>query len=146
MNIKHILLVPGVIALTLACLPVLPASAQTEPAPTVQPRQRENKLNLTDAQKTQMKQIREETKAAIENILTPEQKTQLQTMKQSGQKMRGGFKNLNLTDAQKEQMRAIKQSAKQKMQAILTPEQRQMMQQKRQGMQQRRQQMRQQGT
>lgn len=143
MKLNRILFVPGVLAVALACLPVIHAVAQNSSTPTTQMRKGWRDLNLTDAQKAQMKQIREETKAQIEGILTPDQKAQLQTAKQSGQKMRGNWKALNLTDSQKQQMRQIKESAMQKMQQLLTPEQRATLQQKRQGMQERRQQMRQ---
>lgn len=140
MNIKTLLLVPGAIALSLSFLPISPVVAQLENAPVVQKQGGWNKLNLTDAQKAQMKQMREQTKAQIEQILTPEQKAQLQSLKQSGGKMRGGWKSLNLSDAQKQQIRQIRENAKQSMQSILTEEQRNMLQQQRQGMQQRRQQ------
>lgn len=134
MNIKTLLLVPGLLALTFSTLPVLPIVAQSAPA---EMQRGMSKLNLTDAQKTQMKQLRDETQAQIEQILTPEQKAQMQSLKQSGRKMRGEMKALNLSETQKQQMRQIKENAKQKMQAILTPEQREMMQQQRgQGMKQ----------
>lgn len=97
-----------------------------------------DKLNLTDAQKSQMQQLRQETQAQIEQILTPEQRTTMQSLKQSGGKMRGGMKELNLSEAQKQQIRQIRASAQQKMQAILTEEQRALMQQKRQNWQERR--------
>ena len=143
MNIKALLLIPGAIALSLAALPMMPVSAQMQgaPMPTEMPRGM-NRLNLTDAQKAQMKQLREETKARIEAILTPEQRAQMQSAQPGpgGGKKRGGqWKNMNLTEAQKQQMQQIREETKQKMEAILTPEQKAMMQEKRQNWQQGRQ-------
>jgi Spy/CpxP family protein refolding chaperone len=84
------------------------------------------KLNLTDAQKQQMRTIRQNTKQQIEAILTPEQRVQLQATMASGdrQSRRGVWQRLNLTDAQKQQMRTIRQNSRQQMLSILTPEQR----------------------
>ncbi|MEM7580938.1 MAG: P pilus assembly/Cpx signaling pathway, periplasmic inhibitor/zinc-resistance associated protein, partial [Cyanobacteria bacterium P01_A01_bin.80] len=45
-------------------------------------------LNLTDAQKAELKKIRESKKAQFEAILTDEQKAQLQEMKQNRQNRR----------------------------------------------------------
>jgi Spy/CpxP family protein refolding chaperone len=46
-------------------------------------------LNLTDAQKQQMKAIAEDTKAQMKNVLTPAQQQQLEQMKQQRQSNRG---------------------------------------------------------
>lgn len=142
MKLNRLLLIPGVLAVTLACLPVIHAVAQMPSNPTSQMRRGWQDLNLTETQRTQMNQIREQTKAQIEQILTPEQRANLQTSQQNGGKMRG-WKNLNLTETQKQQMRQIKESSMQQMQQILTPEQRATLQQKREGMKQRMQQNRQ---
>ncbi|AFY44150.1 Spy/CpxP family protein refolding chaperone [Nostoc sp. PCC 7107] len=45
-------------------------------------------LNLTEAQKTQMRQIRESSKQQIEAVLTPEQRTKLQQLRQNGKERR----------------------------------------------------------
>ncbi|MBD2596362.1 P pilus assembly/Cpx signaling pathway, periplasmic inhibitor/zinc-resistance associated protein [Nostoc spongiaeforme FACHB-130] len=45
-------------------------------------------LNLTEAQKTQIRQIRESSKQQIEAVLTPEQKTKLQQLRQNGKERR----------------------------------------------------------
>lgn len=129
---KNRLLVPGLIALTLAGIPVIPAIAQTGVTPTVKMQKGQNKLGLTEAQKTRMKEIRERTQTQIQQLLTPEQQAQLQTQQQAGNRKRGGFKNLNLTASQQEQIKQIRAAAKQEMESILTPEQRQMMEQNRQ--------------
>jgi periplasmic protein CpxP/Spy len=118
------------------------------------------KLNLSDAQKQQMRQIKEETRAQIEAVLTSEQRAQMETMKQNrqgqnengqrqarqGQGLRGGMMaSLNLTEEQKASIQQIMQSQKTRMDQVLTAEQRQQMEQMRSQWQQQRQQ-RQQGN
>lgn len=116
------------------------------------------KLNLTDAQKQQMRQIKEETRAQIQEVLTPEQRAQMETMKQNrqgqngqrqarqGQGRRGGMMaSLNLTEEQKARIKEIMQSQKARMDQVLTAEQRQQIEQMRSQWQQQRQQ-RQQGN
>lgn len=113
------------------------------------------KLNLTDAQKQQMSQIKKETHDKIQAILTQEQRAQMETMKQNRQAQngqgqarqgrRGGMASLNLTDDQKASIKAIMQEQKSRMEQVLTPEQRQQMEQMRSQWQQQRQQ-RQQGN
>ena len=114
-----------------------------------------NRLNLTDAQKTQMRQIREATRAQIESVLTQEQKDKLraameqrrqqreQQQAQQGGERRGQrgqvWASLNLTAEQQAQIKRIREESRQKMQAVLTPEQQQQMQQMRQERQNRRQ-------
>jgi Spy/CpxP family protein refolding chaperone len=81
------------------------------------------KLNLTEAQKAQIKTIHENAKTQRQNVLTAEQSAQI-TAAQSGDR-KGVRKALNLTDAQKQQMKAITESTKQQVEAILTAEQKQ---------------------
>jgi periplasmic protein CpxP/Spy len=85
-------------------------------------------LNLTDAQKTQLQTIRQQTQSQIQALLTPAQKDQLKTAMESGQPLRRAMANLNLSADQKTQLRTIMQSSKTQMDAILTPEQKQQMQ------------------
>lgn len=128
MNIKHILLLPGVLALTVAAVPFMPASAQTQTSPNqAAPFKRGmDRLNLTDSQKTQMQQIRQSTKSEIavylqsQGITVPE-----------GQKPGEGMRSLNLSETQKAQIKAIHEKGKQQVQALLTTEQKAMMQERR---------------
>lgn len=162
MKIKTLSLIAGTLAIALTTTPFT-AQAQTE---TNQPRPRREmmekgpfrRLNLTDAQKAQIKQIHESTRTKIEAVLTPEQKTKLeaakaemkarhQARKNSNQKWEGRdrdkeniFESLNLTDAQKKEIKAIRESAKTQMETVLTPEQKAKMEQFKQNMRSRRQQ------
>lgn len=101
-------------------------------------------LNLTDAQKQQMRQLKEETQNLIKDVLTPEQQAQVAAARQQNQpgqnrQRRNMMKSLNLTEAQKAKIKEIRQAQKAKMGAILTPEQQQQLQQMRSSWQQRRQ-------
>jgi len=156
MKFLHVL--TGAVVLLSSIAPMLPAAAQVDSTPTTPRQERLNRrgpqLNLTEAQKTEMKKIREATHAKVLAVLTPEQKAQLETLRQSaprsgrqpGQKPQGqpgqlarGFQSLNLTEDQKAQIKAIREAGRQQVQAILTPEQRAQMEQMRQTGQQRRQ-------
>lgn len=124
--------------------PVSTASGQ--PMLLAQKRGGWSSLNLTDAQKEQMRQVRESTRTRIEGVLTQAQRDQLNAAKgQQGQGQRGQrgqrrqvWSSLNLTSEQQAQIRQIRQESKQQMEAILTPEQRQQMEQMRQNRRQNR--------
>jgi periplasmic protein CpxP/Spy len=80
-------------------------------------------LNLTDAQKQQLKTIRENSRQQIQSVLTEEQRAKLASADRSGDR-KEVMKSLNLTDTQKQQMRDIRKKSQEQMSAILTPEQR----------------------
>lgn len=119
------------------------------------------KLNLSDSQKTQLKELRKATKAKIKAVLTPEQQAKLEAAKaerkQQWQEYRknGGtrpqgrrkgkrmlFKQLNITEEQRAEMKRIRQEAKAARDNILTADQKaqleQLKQQRRAQRQQRR--------
>jgi Spy/CpxP family protein refolding chaperone len=100
------------------------------------------KLNLTEAQKTQMKAIHESAKARRDNVFTAEQRAIMAKARETGDR-KGVRKQLNLTDAQKQQLRAIGAESKTQIKAILTPEQKQQLEQIEKQHQQKRQQQRQ---
>ena len=93
---------------------------------------RPENLNLTPEQKTQWEEIRAQTKAEIQNILTPEQHEQFQTLTSQGERGRKAMKQLNLSEEQKTQLREIMQSSRQEMANILTEEQLEKFRQQRQ--------------
>lgn len=167
-------LMAGAVSIALSIGSLLPVAAQTAPptapnAPTERPqRPKPNFLNLTSEQQAQMKQIMESSRAQIDQILTAEQKAQLQAAKANRPNFRpdgngtrpnltaeqkaqlranrpdrrgpgSGFEGLNLTAEQKAQIDAVMQSTKAQMDAVLTPEQRQQKQQFEQQRQQRQQ-------
>ncbi|MEE3715669.1 Spy/CpxP family protein refolding chaperone [Tumidithrix elongata RA019] len=79
-------------------------------------------LNLTDAQKQQLKTLHENTKQQVQAVLTDDQRAKLAAAIQSGDR-KGAWKSLNLTTEQKQKIRDIRKSSKEQGLAILTPEQ-----------------------
>ena len=79
----------------------------------------------TAEQKARMEAIRNDTKAKMDAVLTAEQRQQLAQSSPAGgeQKGRGYPKISGLTDAQKTQMKAIRSASRQQMDAVLTAEQ-----------------------
>ena len=177
MKLKLIPVLAGAIALTLAAVPlasqIVQAQSNTGTPSQNAPRMKGmkgmrgmNALNLTAEQKAQMQQIRQETKAQIEQVLTAEQRQQLEAAKaqwqaaraerqaaraqgqpkperqaQTGQarERKGPFANLNLSAEQKTRIQEIKQASRQRMEAVLTAEQRQKLNELKQARQQRQQ-------
>jgi Spy/CpxP family protein refolding chaperone len=164
MKLKTLSLIAGTLALTLIATPFAVQAEQNNPSSPQpgkewQKKGQFQKLNLTPEQKVKMKEIGRSTRAQIEAVLTPEQKTKLQAamaerkaqrqaQRQQGQgerqERRGKkgdiFASLNLTETQKNQIKQIRESSKQQMQAVLTPEQQAQMKQMRENMRSRRQQ------
>ncbi|HEY9673367.1 MAG TPA: hypothetical protein V6D11_18130 [Waterburya sp.] len=167
MKIKLMPMLAGAIALGVVATPfAVKAQAHHSGQPLLAQAQRQEhqgkwaKLNLTDAQKEQMRQIKKDTHNQIQSILTQEQQDKLKTLMQNrrgqnrqGQNQQGQNRQarrnvmaeLNLTDDQKAKIKQIMEQQKARMQAVLTAEQQQQLQQMRQNWQQQRQQ-RQQGN
>ncbi|MBW4622126.1 MAG: hypothetical protein KME17_22580 [Cyanosarcina radialis HA8281-LM2] len=149
MNSKVLPLLATAIALSIGSS--LPAFAQSTAPTAPSPSYRKGRLdflNLTPDQQTRIQQIRQNTRTQIENILTAEQKAQLQRERENrgnspaegGRKKRGwGFESLNLTAQQRAQIDAVKQSSKAQIEAVLTPQQRLQLEQRKQQRQQRQQ-------
>jgi Spy/CpxP family protein refolding chaperone len=143
MKLKNLSLIAAAIALSLTAVPFAVNAQQISQTPTqVKPARNGpfERLGLSEEQKTQIQEIRRNTKAQMEGILTPEQKQQLEAAKQArqgqprqqtsqGQRPKRGFASLNLTEEQKTKMREIRESEKNQIQAILTPEQQQQLKQ-----------------
>ncbi|MFN6567662.1 Spy/CpxP family protein refolding chaperone [Dendronalium sp. ChiSLP03b] len=81
-------------------------------------------INLTDNQKAQMKQIREQTQAKILAMLSAEQQEKFKAANKDG---RGSplrsLRSLDLSADQKQKVQELLSAQRQQMQAILTPEQ-----------------------
>lgn len=79
----------------------------------------------SNEQKARMEAIRNDTKAKIEAVLTAEQRQQLaQSSPSEGERKGRGFPRISgLTDAQKTQIREIRAASRQQMEAVLTAEQ-----------------------
>ena len=83
-------------------------------------------LNLTEAQKAQIQQIKQSQRQQMEAILTAEQRAQKQAAREQRQRP-----NLNLTEDQRTRMQAVKTAGKSQIEAVLTPAQRQQLEQMR---------------
>ncbi|MGM3307750.1 Spy/CpxP family protein refolding chaperone [Anabaena sp. WFMT] len=146
MKLKSLSFIAAAFALTLTATPFVAQAQQTPPSRQPGKEFSEKgpwqKLGLTDAQKTRMQEIRRNTRAEMDKVLTAEQKEQLKAAMQArkeqgsqgqgrgrGQWKKDGFGGLNLTEAQKTRMREIKESSKQQMQAVLTPAQQEQLKQ-----------------
>jgi Spy/CpxP family protein refolding chaperone len=112
-------------------------AAQSSPSPTSpslsKPQRRGGmwaQLNLSGAQKQQLKTIHDTTKQQIEGVLTEEQRAKLAEARQSGDR-KGAWKSLNLTADQKQKIGDIRKRSKEQSLAILTPEQRAQLEQMR---------------
>jgi len=81
-------------------------------------------IELTQEQKTQLAQLRQETRASIEKILTQEQRNQFITALEQGQDFKSAIAAMNLSPEQKTQLRSVFQSAQAKFANTITPEQR----------------------
>lgn len=145
---------PCALALSLTAVPFAVNAQQISQTPTQVKPDREKgpfqRLGLSEQQKTQIQEIRRNSRTKMEGILSTEQKQQLQAAKQErqgqprqqtgqGQRPKRGFASLNLTEEQKTQMREIRESEKNQIKAILTPEQQQQFEQFEENMRSRRQ-------
>ncbi|WP_271253537.1 Spy/CpxP family protein refolding chaperone [Pseudanabaena sp. Chao 1811] len=145
-DIKKVLAITCVsMAVGAATIPSIVSAQDSTQSPTTtstakrKPHQGEGwkKLNLTDAQKAQIKTIHENAKTRRQSVFTPEQRAIMEQARQSGDR-KGVRKSLNLTDAQKQQLKAIMQDTKSQVQSVLTPEQKQQLEQMQQQRKERR--------
>ncbi|AFY53568.1 hypothetical protein Riv7116_0993 [Rivularia sp. PCC 7116] len=77
-----------------------------------------DKKNLTQAQRTQVEQVKNNARSQVEEVLTPQQQGQFQSAVEDGQKMRSVVANLNLSQEQQTQIDEIMQVAKEQKKAI----------------------------
>jgi Spy/CpxP family protein refolding chaperone len=132
MKLKLMPVLAGVIALTVTAAPL---AVKAEPNQLNQPlpKQAQNRrgaeVELTQQQKDKLVQIRSDTRAQIEKILTPQQREQFKAAMQSPQGRQAAFAAMNLSPKQQTELREVMQSAQTRVEAILTPEQRQQIQQ-----------------
>ncbi|MFH7028308.1 MAG: Spy/CpxP family protein refolding chaperone [Heteroscytonema crispum UTEX LB 1556] len=134
MKLKNFSLLVGAIALSLTTTPfavkaetnikALNQIAQTSKPDPAQP-PANDPLQLTPPQIAQIDQIRAQTRADIEAILTPKQMETLKTALQNRQGVNDAFAAMNLTSDQQRRMREAIESSQQKITNVLTPAQKQ---------------------
>ncbi|MDJ0796363.1 MAG: Spy/CpxP family protein refolding chaperone [Calothrix sp. MO_167.B12] len=129
MLLPKIPFIAGTIALSLVIIPFTVNAETNSPSPQIVAQVPQitflESLELTAAQKAQFAEIRQNTRAEIQNILTPQQQEKFQTITANMDRRIEAFRALNLSESQKSQVWNILQSKKSQIQAILTPEQRQ---------------------
>ncbi len=152
MKLQKLSLLAGIVALSLTAVPFAVKAQTISSSPLVVAQEVPGKgpfqrLGLSDEQKAQIAEIRRNSQAEIEKILTPEQRQQLEQLKAERQNRQGNrqgrrnkFASLNLTEEQRTQIQQIMQSRKSQIESVLTPEQKQQLQQYRENMRSRRQQ------
>jgi len=130
MKFKNLSLIAGAFALTLTAVPFSVKAETTSNAPVRQaqtqptkPAQPSGGIQLTPEQQTQIEQIRGNVRKQIEQVLTKEQRTQIQTATQSGKSGREAFQGLTFTPKQQNQLRQIMLSSQQQQEAVLTADQ-----------------------
>lgn len=133
MELKLVPALAGALALTVVAAP-LAVKAELKQSNQSAPEQIQNQpkpagVELTQQQKSQMNEIRRDTRARIEKLLTPQQQEQLKATLQSRQGGQAAFAAMKLSPEQQTQLQGILQSAQARAEAILTPEQRQQLQQ-----------------
>jgi periplasmic protein CpxP/Spy len=92
--------------------PTTPGTEQTSP-------RKSQWDNLSPEQQAQIKQIKQSSRAQIDAILTPEQRSQVEAARSRGEMPKQFINTLNLTETQKTQIQAIRQQSRQQIQAIV---------------------------
>ena len=132
MKLNLLPLLTGAVALTLVTAPTIVQAQSGE----TQTQRKLTSVELTETQRTQLKEIRRNTRSQIEAILTTEQKRQLESSRKGDRQQRTAFAAMNFSPQQQTQIKSIMRSAKTRTDAIFTAEQRQQikrnMEQKRQ--------------
>ena len=100
----------GVLALTVVAAPLaVKADNQSNQSSLKQAQDKPGfaGVELTQTQKDQMEQIRRDTRAQIEQLLTPQQREQFKTAMQNRQGGRAAFAAMNLSPEQQTKMQTI---------------------------------------
>jgi periplasmic protein CpxP/Spy len=128
---KHQLLslLTGAITLSFTAIPSLAQVPLVQSQPEqIQKQRKFAGVELTEIQRTQLNEIHRNARSQLEEVLTSEQRRQLESSRESGNQGRTAFTDMNLSLEQKEQIQSIMRSTKTRTDAILTPEQRQQVQ------------------
>ncbi len=99
-------------------MPILAASAIFTLALPLAANACGDKKNLTQAQRTQMEQVKTNARSQVEAVLNPQQQAQFQSAVEDGQKMRSAVASLNLSEEQQTQVNEIMKVSKEQKRAI----------------------------
>ena len=87
------------------------------------------KLNLSADQQTQLSQLRQDTRTKLEDLLTSDQRSHLETAMAQGDALPNVVRSLHLTTEQRNQGRQILQESRQKAASVFTADQKKQMRQ-----------------
>jgi Spy/CpxP family protein refolding chaperone len=120
----------AIVGLTATTLVGIPFSAQaqatTEPAfPALHERLEElaEELELTDYQRSQFQQLREDRRVELEAIIMPEQQEAFRQAIANGERFRDAIQAINLSEQQRQDIRNLFESSREEARDILTPAQ-----------------------
>ena len=103
MKLNLLPLFTGAIALTLVTAPTIVQAQSGE----TQTQRKLASVELTETQRTQLKEIRRNTRSQIEAVLTTEQKRQLESSRKGDRQQRTAFAAMNLLPQQQTQIKSI---------------------------------------
>jgi periplasmic protein CpxP/Spy len=115
-NLIKVFVVGGFLGGVLTLLPTVSQAQQTR-MPVLE------QLDLTPDQETQMAEVRRDTLAQLETIVSAEQRETFKSKMTEGATLREAIASMNLSEDQRTQVRATFQAARQEAQTILTPAQ-----------------------
>lgn len=124
MKLKLSSLIIGMAAVTVLTTPMVANAQLNRPQSQEQLEETFRELNLTESQKAQLQNIKQETRSQMAEILSQEQQETLQNAIASGQSRREAMMSLNLSRNQMFKVRSFMQSEREKIKNVLTEEQR----------------------
>ena len=118
-------LIPLVLSVAMLTTPLTIPVVQAQSSPLTQNIPALQGVNLSQTQKDQFDQLRQQTRSQINAIVTSEQQQQFFNALQNGQGLRGAIAAANLSDQQRTQVRQVLQASRSQAAEILPPQQRQ---------------------
>ncbi|HLO49682.1 MAG TPA: hypothetical protein VK211_14805 [Kamptonema sp.] len=109
----------GIKAANAASTPSYPTKNHLANAAVTPSSGKEKVTALSAEQKQRIQTIRQEERRKISAVLKPEQRTKLDKLLQSHQKLSSALNSLNLDSSQRTQIQSIQQAAKQQIQGVV---------------------------
>ena len=117
--------IPVILSATILVSPmVVPMTAQAQPAQISQVFPALAGVNLSEAQISQMEQLRAQTRSQVNAIVSPQQRQNFFGELQAGNGLKDAIAAANLSDSQRTQVRGILGQSRQEAAQILTVQQR----------------------
>lgn len=149
MKLRQISLIAGAIALSFTTIPQRSVQAEIAPKAPLQlaqqPAQKPApaqqapqplRIQLSEQQQQKIASIRANVRDQIKNVLTKQQRDQIESAMKAGQPPQQAFAALQFTQKQQQDLQRIMKSSQEQMEAVLTPAQKQELARYRQALQQ----------